>query len=134
MSDVMRILRYLKATPGKGSMFSKYGHTNVEGYTNVDWARSVIGIRSTSRYFTFVDGNLVTLRSKKQNIVSRSSGEAEYHGMSQGLCKLLWLRRLLGDLGFEPHKPMDLYCDNNATIAIAHNLVQYDRTKHVEVD
>ncbi|CAL9012698.1 unnamed protein product [Prunus brigantina] len=54
--------------------------------------------------------------------------------MAQGVCKLLWLRRLLGDLGFEPHKPMDLYCDNNVAIAIAHNFVQHDRTKHVEVD
>ena len=29
---------------------------------------------------------------------------------------------------------MKLYCDNKATINIAHNLVQHDRTKHVEVD
>ena len=29
---------------------------------------------------------------------------------------------------------MDLYCDNKAAIAIAHNSVQHDRTKHVEVD
>ena len=29
---------------------------------------------------------------------------------------------------------MRLYCDNKAPINIAHKLVQYDRTKHVEVD
>ncbi|KAI5347548.1 hypothetical protein L3X38_000435 [Prunus dulcis] len=29
---------------------------------------------------------------------------------------------------------MDLYCDNKAGIAIAHNNVQHDRTKHVEID
>ena len=29
---------------------------------------------------------------------------------------------------------MKLYCDNKAAIAIAHNPVQHDRTKHVEVD
>ncbi|CAL8176190.1 unnamed protein product [Prunus armeniaca] len=28
---------------------------------------------------------------------------------------------------------MDLYCDNKAAIAIAHNPVQHDCTKHVEV-
>lgn len=30
--------------------------------------------------------------------------------------------------------PMRLYCDNKAAISIAHNLVQHDRTKHVEID
>ncbi|KAI5349807.1 hypothetical protein L3X38_002696 [Prunus dulcis] len=52
--------------------------------------------------------------------------------MAQGVCKLLWLRRLLRDIEFGPQKSMDLYCDNKA--AIAHNHVQHDRTKHVEVD
>ncbi|CAL9002382.1 unnamed protein product [Prunus brigantina] len=134
MAAVTRILRYLKVTPGKGLMFSKYGHTDVEGYTDADWAGSATDRRSTSGYFTFVGGNLVTWRSKKQKVVSRSSAEAEYRGMAHGVCELLWLRRLLRDLGFGPKKPMDLYCDNKAAIAIAHNPVQHDRTKHVEVD
>ena len=29
---------------------------------------------------------------------------------------------------------MKLYCDNKSAIDITHNLVQHDRTKHVEVD
>lgn len=29
---------------------------------------------------------------------------------------------------------MKLYCDNKSTINIAHNLVQHERTKHVEID
>jgi len=29
---------------------------------------------------------------------------------------------------------MRLYCDNNAAISLAHNPVQHDRTKHVEID
>ncbi|CAL8157474.1 unnamed protein product [Prunus armeniaca] len=119
MGAVMRILRYLKVTPGKGLMFCKNGHTDVEGYTDADWAGSVTNRCSMSGYFTFVGGNLVTWRSKKQKVVSRSS--AEYRGMAQGVCELLWLRRLLRDLGFGPQKPMDLYCDNKAAIAIAHN-------------
>ncbi|CAL2241680.1 unnamed protein product [Prunus armeniaca] len=46
-------------------------------------------MRSTSGYFTFVGGNLVTWRSKKQNVVSRSSAEAKYRGMDHGECELL---------------------------------------------
>jgi hypothetical protein len=29
---------------------------------------------------------------------------------------------------------MTLHCDNKAAISIAYNLVQHDRTKHVEID
>lgn len=29
---------------------------------------------------------------------------------------------------------MSLYCGNNAAISIVYNLVQYDRTKYIEVD
>ncbi|CAL8115745.1 unnamed protein product [Prunus armeniaca] len=128
-------LIYLSHTrPDIAYVVSVYGHTDVEGYTDADWVGSVTDRRSTSGYFTFVGGNLVTWRSKKHKVVSRSSAKAEYRGMAQGVCKLLWLRRLLRDLGFGPQKPMDLYCDNKAAIAIAHNPVQHDRTKHVEVD
>ena len=36
MDATMRILRYLKSSPGKGLMFSKNGHLNVVGYTDAD--------------------------------------------------------------------------------------------------
>ena len=38
------------------------------------------------------------------------------------------------DLGFEPKDTMQLYCVNRAAIDISQNLIQHDRTKHVEVD
>ena len=36
--------------------------------------------------------------------------------------------------GYLPRNPIRLYCDNKAVCDIAHNSVQHDRTKHVEVD
>jgi hypothetical protein len=134
MDAVNRILRYLKSAPGRGLMFSRHGHLDIEGHTDADWAGSVTDRRSTSGYFTFVGGNLVSWRSKKQNVVSRSSAEAEYRGMAHEVCELLWIRNLLGELGFKPNHAMQLNCDNKAAIDIAHNPVQHDRTKHVEVD
>ncbi|RVW53051.1 Retrovirus-related Pol polyprotein from transposon RE1 [Vitis vinifera] len=73
MEVVIRILRYLKSSPGKRLMFSKNDHVRVDGYTDVDWARNISDRKSTSRYFTFVGGNLVTWRSKKQKVVALSS-------------------------------------------------------------
>lgn len=134
MSAVMRILRYLKSSLGKGLMFSKHSHLNVEGYTDADWAGNILDRKSTSGYFTFVGGNLVTWRSKKQKVVALSSAEAEFRGMAKGLCELLWLKRLLTEVGFPPGSAMNLFCDNKAAIDISHNPIQHDRTKHVEVD
>ena len=39
--------------------------------------------RSTSRYWTFVEGNLVIRCSKKQLVVARSSVEAKFRAMTQ---------------------------------------------------
>lgn len=134
MDAVMRVLRYLKKTPGKGIQFRKNGHLEIWGYTDADWAGDRIDRKSMSGYFTFVGGNLVTWRSKKQNVVALSSAEAEFRGMSKGLCELLWLRKLMNELKCGPKEEMQLHCDNKSAIEIAHNPVQHDRTKHIEID
>lgn len=66
MQAVTRILQYLKASPGKGIMFRKNKHVQLYGYMDADWARNITDRNSTSSYFTFFGGNLVTWRSKKQ--------------------------------------------------------------------
>ena len=65
MNVVIRILRYLKSSPGKGILFTKGHNLDIHGYTDADWAGSIQDRCSTSGYFTFVGGNLVTWRSKK---------------------------------------------------------------------
>ena len=100
MAIVIRILSYLKGAPGRGLNFNKYGHMEVKGYVDTDWARNIIDGRSTSGYFTFVARNFVTWQSKKQNVVARPSAKAEYRGMVHGTCELLWLKILLAKIGF----------------------------------
>ncbi|RVW42081.1 putative mitochondrial protein [Vitis vinifera] len=90
MNAVMRILRYLKNALGKRILFAKnIDHQSIEVYNDTDWAGAVDDRRSTSGYFTFVGGNLVTWKSKKQNVVARSSPEVEFKGMALGLCEAL---------------------------------------------
>ncbi|RVX09420.1 Retrovirus-related Pol polyprotein from transposon RE1 [Vitis vinifera] len=79
MNAIMHILRYLKNALGKGMLFAKnVDHQSIEVYTDANWVGAVDDRRSTSGYFTFVGGNLVTWKSKKQNVVARSSAEAEF--------------------------------------------------------
>jgi hypothetical protein len=77
---------------------------------------------------------LVLWRNKKQNVVARSTAEAEYRAMALGVSEGLWLQRLLFELGLSEKSPIMLYYDNKDAINIANNPVQYDQTKHVEID
>ncbi|RVW96902.1 Retrovirus-related Pol polyprotein from transposon TNT 1-94 [Vitis vinifera] len=131
---VIRILRYIKSTPGQGVLYENRGHTQVIGYTDADWAGSPTDRRSTSGYCVFIGGNLISWKSKKQDVVARSSAEAEYRAMALATCELIWLRHLLQELRFGKDEQMKLICDNQAALHIASNPVFHERTKHIEVD
>ena len=110
MNAIMHILRYLKNALGKGMLFAKnVDHQSIEVYTDANWAGAMDDRRFTFGYFTFVGGNLVTWKSKKQNIVAGSSAEAEFRGMVLGLCEALWLRLLLQDLGYLSRQSIRLF-------------------------
>ena len=67
-------------------------------------------------------------------MVVRSSAKAKFRGVAKGVTEVLWLRKLLTELGFTPKRSCELYCDNQVAINISENPVQHDRTKHEEVD
>lgn len=67
-------------------------------------------------------------------MVARSSAEVEFRVMAQDACELLWIKLLLSDLGMSQTDSIRLYCDNKVAINIAHNPVQHDTIKHVEID
>ena len=69
---VEQIICYLKGALGRGILYSNHGHNKLERFTDVDWAGSKEGMRSTLGYYVFVGGNLVSWKSKKQSVVSPS--------------------------------------------------------------
>ncbi|RVX00689.1 Retrovirus-related Pol polyprotein from transposon RE2 [Vitis vinifera] len=84
------------------SVVSQYMHNPGDQHMNAVMRilSAVDDRRSTFGYFTFLGGNLVTCKSKKQNVVACSNAEAEFRGMTLGLCEALWLRLFLQDLGY----------------------------------
>ena len=70
-------------------LFKKGNELTLEAYTDANYARSIDDRRSTLGYCTFLGGNLVTWRNKKQNVVTRSRAEVEFRVMALGVCELL---------------------------------------------
>ncbi|KAL0745400.1 hypothetical protein Bca101_102107 [Brassica carinata] len=131
---VERLLMYLNGSAGLGVWLGCNKSTEVVGYCDADWAGDRADRRSTTGYCTFIGGNLVTWKSKKQKVVSCSSAEAEYRAMLKLTNELVWIKGILKHLGIEQATPMTMHCDNQAAIHIASNSVFHERTKHIEVD
>jgi hypothetical protein len=131
---VVRILRYIKWSPGKGLIYTDRGHTNILGYSDADWAGDAGDRRSTSGYCVLFGGNLISWKSKKQTVVARSSTKVEYRAMANATCELVWLRNLLQELKFCEICPMELACDNQSAFHLSSNPIFHERTKHIEVD
>ncbi|GAA0162849.1 hypothetical protein LIER_18854 [Lithospermum erythrorhizon] len=126
--------KVFEANTRKRIFFQKIRRQNNQSVHRCRLGRSVDDMRSTSGYCTLVWGNLVTWRSKKQNVVARSSVETEYRAMAHGICEVIWVKRLYEELDMKFEGPIQLYCDNQSAMSITHNPVQHDRTRHVEVD
>ncbi|XP_035836808.1 secreted RxLR effector protein 161-like [Helianthus annuus] len=134
MDVVMRILRYLKATPGQGILLAKEGGTNLVAYSDSDWLGCPLSRRSRTGYLILLGGAPISWKTKKQSVVSRSSAEAEYRAMASTVSEVIWLRWLLHELNVQQTGPTTLFCDNQAARHIANNPVFHERTKHVEMD
>ena len=129
-----QILRYLKSAPGRGILYRNHGHSNIECFSDADWAGSKIDRRSFTSYCVSFGGNLISWKSKKQNVVARSSAESEYRAMAQSTCEVIWIYHLLREIGIKVSSPAKLWCDNQAALHIASNPVFHERTKHIEID
>jgi len=136
MKAATHVFRYLKSCPGRGILLAADSSAQITAYCDSDWASCPMGRRSTTGYAVKLGKSLISWRVKKQDIVSRSSAEAEYRAMAMTSCEITWLLALLQDLGFTKQQllPVELFCDNMAALHIARNPVFHERTKHIEVD
>ena len=70
-------------------LYENRGHTQVIGYCDADWTGLSVDRRSTSGYCVFIGDNLMSWKSKKQDVVVRSSVEAEYRTIALATCELI---------------------------------------------
>jgi len=132
------VLRYLKGTKNMGIIYSKpesegmTSQNNFTGYSDASFTNNY-DRTSVSGYVFVSAGGAVTWGSKKQNIVSLSTTEAEYVCLSDTVHEATWLRNLYAEIGYPQKEPTLVYGDNLGSLAIATNPCYHKRTKHFDI-
>jgi len=128
---VKRIFRYLKGTKDLKLVYG--GEVkDLVGFVDADGA-SQDHRRAISGYVFMVDGGAVSWSSKKQELVTLSTTEAEYVAATHAAKEAVWLRRLIAEIFPTADAPTVLFGDNKSAIALAHGGQYHARTKHIDI-
>ncbi|XP_075083125.1 uncharacterized protein LOC142166962 [Nicotiana tabacum] len=130
----LHLLRYLKGSFVFGLFFSNSSDLSLKVYCDSDWASCADSRRSVTGFCVFLGDSLVSRKFKKHPVVSFSSAETEYRAISKAAAEVTWLSRLFSDFYLPSSSHIPLYCDNQAALYIARNLVFHERTKHIELN
>jgi hypothetical protein len=123
LAALKQILRYIRGTLYLDLLLRPSIATDLVVYTDADWASCPDTRRSTSGYAAFLGDDLISWSSKHQNTVSRSSAEAEYRAVANGVAEATWLRQLHAPL----RRATLVYCDN---ISAVHDLQPRPASTH----
>lgn len=130
------------------------------GYADADWAGCLDTRRSTTGAILTFCGSVIDWSSKRQSTAALSSCEAEYMAIAATLQSVMWVKNMLGELGFHLHgpaagehtnqssqhptharftagilttAPVELFNDNKSAIAMANNDCHHSRSKHIDL-
>ena len=127
---VKRIIRYLSGTRGATLTYGEDRHDLI-GYTDTDGATQEHR-RAISGHVFLIDGGAISWSSRKQELVTLSTAEAEYVATTHAAKEALWLRRLIHELFPSLKQPTPLYCDNLSTLKLIYGDNYHARTKHID--
>ena len=74
----------------------------------------------------------VSWNCKKQATMATSKAEAEYISAWEATCEIVWLLRILEDLGISQAEATSLFIDSQSAIKLAKNPIFHSKTKHVD--
>ena len=134
-----RVIRYLKGTRDYRLVLGGPQFL-LHGFTDADWG-SQLHRHSISGFCFFAGGGAISWSSKKQPIVTLSSTESEYVGLTAASKEVIYLRNLAREIlpivglnsYVKPFAPTIIYCDNQGALHLADNPVFHNQSKHIAI-
>ena len=128
-----KLCRYLRGRPRleQGRVEQGGAPGVIDVYVDSDWAGCQRTRRSTSGGALFAYGVCLKVWSTTQNVVARSSGEAELYAAVRGAAEALGLQSMVADLGLE--MALRLHTDSDACRGTC-NRTGLGRLKHLQVE
>ena len=133
LTAVKRILRYLKGSLDVCLKYATSDNGQLIGYSDADYAGDLDDRHSTTGNLFLISNGPVSWFSKKQQIVTLSTAEAEYVALSAATQEAMWIRRLLSDFHVPLDRPTVILEDHQGAICLAKNPVTRSRSKHIDI-
>lgn len=89
---------------GKAILYRNNGILDIVGHSYFDWNVSVDNRCSTSGYCVFACRHLVTLEN-----IAHSSTEVEYRAIENATWEVIWVKKLMEELGCLTQAPVRLH-------------------------
>jgi hypothetical protein len=127
------VLRYIHGTVGYGLRYVSDGAIKMQGYTNFDWAGSVVEGKNTSGCCFSLGSGMISWLRRKQKLVALSTTEAKYIATNVVSREAVWLQKLIAGLFDLELEPALIHCNNQSCINISENIVFHDILKYIKI-
>nr|GEU38778.1 ribonuclease H-like domain-containing protein [Tanacetum cinerariifolium] len=123
-------------TQSKGNLFPRLKHMHAPLQSHFNFSLRVLKkLKLTLGIgIEFSKSNDAFKKGKKQATLSKSLVEAKYRTMASATCEVMWILKVLKDLGLNGLDPVTLFCENKFAIHIAANPIMHEKTKHFDID
>ena len=81
----------------------------------------------------YLNGCLISWKSRGQKHVTLSFTEAEYVAISEVCIDIMFIKMILEFVNFKIERPVKVHCDSVGAIFMGNNVKQNVRTKHIDV-
>ena len=129
---LIRLLIYVRDTSQRGIQFNGTDF-KLYAYSDADWGGDLESRRSTTGYVVYAAGGPIAWQSKLQSTVAISTMKAEYMAAFGAIQELIWIKGVLGELGFAYVDPITLHMDSKSAISLAKNPTHHKRSKHIDI-